>query len=235
MWVFLAASTLLGVGIAIDVALATFAMQNRLQAKRQRYVWISGVTFTHTAFPMIGYYGFAYIYKVFPYFHVFIGLLSAFLIVVFLTRQLSGWVEDQDAGSTGEAVSLSAIVAVSWDALWSGPAKSSQAIGWSALEIFLSFFIAGAIVGIVALIVVWLISGTRAEDGARLSPSIHQRLFFMWAEFSVIGYFGVLAVTRYVVGSAVAWPIILAASLVAGAAILFPFRTAIERNLRPHG
>jgi hypothetical protein len=235
MWIFLAASALLGVGIAIDVALATFAMQNRLQVKRQKYIWILGVTFTHTAFPMIGYYGFAYIYKVFPYFHILIGLMSACLIVIFLARQLLGWVREQGADCADEAVSLSAIVAVSWDALWSGPAKSSQAIGWSALEIFLSFLIAGAIVGIVALVVVWLISGSRAEDGVRLSPSIPQRLFFMWAEFSVIGYFGVLALMRYVVGSTIAWPAILAASLAGGAAILYPFKTTIERNLRPHG
>lgn len=226
------ASVLLGGGIAIDVALATVAMRRLLHDRRTRRFWVLGVTSTHVVFPMVGYYGFAYFYRAAPTLHAAFGVMASLLIAIFLFKLFEAWVrQPEDQPARGYTVTLGAIVAVSWDALWSGPAKSAQAIVWSPIEIFLSFIIAGAIVGLIAWLTTSLVT-SRATGESRNLQRIGPRFVSMTLEFAIILYFGVLAIVRYVVESDAPWPYVLMASVLASAALFLVFHREIIRHIK---
>jgi len=216
MFSYEVACILLGLGIAVDVSLATIAMYPRFKYMSDGYSWATKVTATHVAFPMIGYYGFVYLYRIAPQLDLLLGIVATLAVFWFLVTAFRELFE-ADEPDTGHhsMISWATVLAVSWDALWSGPAKSAQALGWSAWEVFFSFIIAGAIVGGVALLAIFLsvrLNARAVTSSQSLKTRARREVMAAWLEFSVIGYFGLLAFFRYVLGSNISWLAILAGS-----------------------
>lgn len=235
MFDYFSASILLGIGISIDVMLATLALSGSLNTARDRRFWVSNVTLTHVALPMIGYYVFAYIFKQYPQFSVVLGIAAFSSISWFLYISFKAWVFDPPEGDgefLAREITFLAVMAVSWDALWSGPAKSSQAVYWSAIETFLSFFIAGVVVFFTALISVRLartISG-HIRPGSQIDRQARIETFALWLEFSILAYFGWLALSRYVFHLDVPWGYILIFSFLSSAPLFVMFWARLQRQ-----
>ncbi len=228
---FLLPSLLMGVGVAIDVFLATIAkfQDDNLAWKS----WTLPVTITHTLFPALGYFSFWFIGEYFPALHTIHGIIGYTLISLFvyevlseaagyrpvisLSRVISNWFDF----STTDARTLIAILAVSWDALWSGPALAAQAVAsnWTLLQVVISFAIAGLVVAIMAelgLSIARLMRSVRFKTGRTLARFT---LFGIFIQLSVISGFGLLALWYAFDAAATIYISILAASLLL--AILF--------------
>jgi len=215
---YIFACILLGIGIAVDVTLATIAMYPRFQRISLGFNWISKVTFTHILFPMIGYYGFAYVYRMMPELNLILGLVAAIAIFWFLGSAFRE-LRDLDSPDTGSYKDISWVIVlgVSWDALWSGPAKSAQAINWTNIEVFLSFIIAGAVVALFAylsVVIAVYMNRTDLTKPANFKRRAQRETGAACLEYSVIGYFGLLAIDRYIIGLNTYWPLLLAASFI---------------------
>lgn len=160
---FFVSSVLMGLGIAIDVAIAT-AVRFRDESMTFRN-WTLPVAVMHIALPALGYYGWWFLGQQFHQAALILGLLAFAMISIFIYEAICEWIKTEPivslepitdwafrhlgSASKGQLVM---ILAVSMDALWSGPAKAAQAASgqWSAFEVFFSFFIAGAVVALVA-------------------------------------------------------------------------------------
>jgi len=184
---FYSACMLMGLGIGADVLLATLTRSEHLQLFSTALVWIVGVTLTHTLFPAIGYAMTYYSVSTLPFLTPLIGLLAFALIAHFLYTEWFG----QDEDHHQHLVTFGLILAVSWDALWSGPAKSAQVTDWGVLSVIGSFFVVGFVVNICALCGLCL---GRLLNG-RLRDEY--QTFMLWLQYSVIGYFAWLALCRY--------------------------------------
>lgn len=189
--IFISASTLMALGIGIDAALATFVRASYLKEPWQAAYWIGGVVATHTLFPMVGYL-LAYLsVQYVPIVAPLVGVTAFLLVAHFLYGELIQSSEPQASGASW--ISIGLILAVSWDALWSGPAKSAQVLDWSTWMIWLSFLWVGVLV--LLLCVVSFYCGKRwmhlLKGNAVIMP------YVLWLQFSVIGYFGLLALFRY--------------------------------------
>jgi hypothetical protein len=110
-------------------------------------------------------------------------------------------------------VTLGLILAVSWDALWSGPAKSAQVIGWPELFVWGSFVVVGAFVSLLAI--VSLTFALRVKQSLRQTRL--SKWFGHWVQYSVIGYFGLLALLRYTLAVDIYWwqVLILSSAMIA--------------------
>lgn len=205
---FLLPASLMGVGIAIDVTIATVSKfrDRALSAKN----WTLPITATHIAFPAIGYYLFWGIAEFFPHSRVILGLAGFVLVAVFVYEVvcesigaipafgISAWIGETFGFEADDSRRLVAVLAVSWDALWSGPAKSAQAEAgnWSALEVSVSFLIAGVVVALIAQLA---LLAARVLRRLRFSSPTQLAIWFMWGrliELSVIGGFGVLSLSE---------------------------------------
>jgi len=195
-------SILMGIGIAIDVAIATIVMFRNKELSYRN--WTIPIMTTHILFPAAGYYLFWGLGATFAPLQVGLGILGAALVAAFLYEATMKWRGHEPAFAISEWMSkhskgrgmawlTPAILAVSWDALWSGPAKAAQAVYWTTNEVLASFLVAGVVVALVAqislAIALWLrrIDFSSAETLARFN--IGGKL----AEVAVIGGFGVLA------------------------------------------
>ena len=189
--VFVCASTLMALGIGIDAALATFVRSGHFKNNWQGFYWIAGVVITHTVFPMAGYFlAYLSVHQL-PILAPIVGVVAFILVAHFLYTELLHDSESELHHSSW--ITMGLILAVSWDALWSGPAKSAQVLDWSQWMIWLSFLWVGAVVCLLCVVSFligkrWLLS---LKDNSRLLP------FMLWLQFSVIGYFGWLALFRY--------------------------------------
>lgn len=210
---FLIACLVMGLGIGIDVAIATGLRSSVLQQQRSVTLWIVGVTATHTVFPMLGYLLTYFSIQALPALTPIVGLLAAALIARFLWLELlCGETSESDSGSQ-LLVSVGIILAVSWDALWSGPAKSAQVVGWSELLVWLSFLLVGGVVMAFAVLAyrMGLLVCRARFAGSWMMPLLQ------WLQYSVIGYFGLLALVRHTLNIDVsaAFVFVIAALLVA--------------------
>lgn len=196
---------LMGAGIGLDVALATWVQGRVLKQRKLIVWWISGVTATHTLFPMLGFFMAYSGVRLFPEIMPVLGAIAFVLITFYLLQQLTS---DEADGKIHQA-SLALLLAISWDALWSGPAKSAQALGWSTPEVMGSFVVVGLVVLGCALGGLWLSGVT-----GKLNRAWHCGLTAV--QHIVIAYFGVLALSRYSLGLEVDFAVVLgfAASLV---------------------
>ena len=190
----------MGLGIGIDVVLGTFSRIKYL-TKPTSWLWIRRITFTHIAFPMIGYYGFIELFYLFPSLRIILGLIAFGLIVFFLFDIVRGWLEKDIETEEDQPFAWAVVLAVSWDALFSGPAKSSQAINWNQTEVFLSFFLAGLVVTVLAIVAVQISFFIQRIAKTKLDFStdklVFAHIFMMFAEFMIFAYFGLLALLRY--------------------------------------
>jgi hypothetical protein len=206
---YVIACIVMGAGIGIDVMIATVGRFRHFKILQDGYSWVRRLTTTHILLPMIGYYGFTALNRLLPGYEVILGIIASGLIAWFLWQLVCEWIskddEDQMSGGAIRAASWGAVMAVSWDALMSGPAKSAQAIYWTPVEIVISFFIAGITVTamtILALVISVRLNrrqmGSGADDINRL---VNWEFIGLASEFMIIGYFGVLAIDRYVFGA----------------------------------
>jgi hypothetical protein len=222
---------LLGLGIAIDVALATVGMARLLRDPAVRSFWVRNVTAAHIVLPMIGYYGFAAIAQLAPQSHVLLGLLASGLVLWFLASQLRDWLQDFEA-TDPRRISLFAVLAVSWDALWSGPAKSAQALTWTALETAASFFVAGGIVAAIAILAAHLapLILDRLQSNLGIRRLAWQEVVAQWLEFSVIAFFGTLSFVRYVLHSDISEWLLLASVCSVTLVLWLPLAQRLHRQ-----
>lgn len=207
---FALASLIMSLGIGADVAIATALRANQLRSSRSIALWVVGVSVTHTVFPMLGYLLTYFSIQVLPGITPIVGLIAFSCIFFYLKSE---W-ETLDDQSTQEELSrlmvtFGLILAVSWDALWSGPAKSAQVIGWPEAMVWVSFIIVGMLVSLLAITSLWF--AKKASKQAKRNK--HFTNFGQWVQYSVIGYFGLLALFRYTLGLEVHWIALLTISL----------------------
>jgi hypothetical protein len=205
------ACLLMGLGIGIDVALATFVRASSMKDIRTISLWLLGVTLTHTLFPMAGYLIAYFIISILPLITPLVGILAFLFIAYFVKEELLN-VKDNSAPSL--MVNFALILAVSWDALWSGPAKSAQVVNWPEYWVWASFLIVGLVVLIFASLSLWLAKRVRIN---------YIKLDFLpfelgpWLQLSVVSYFGLLAVLRYTFQfDVIEWQVLIASSVIIG-------------------
>lgn len=203
----------MGFGIAIDVTLATLA---RFRHKSMGWKnWTLPITITHVLFPAFGYYVFWGLSELFNWLAFILGVSGALLVSLFLYEafcewsgrtarfSISGWLEER-INRFGLAVPVlwATILAVSWDALFSGPAKAAQAqvANWTAFEVSISFIIAGITVAVIAQLALVATNHLRYLVESRWGGKLeHEHKIVMfnisgkYLEATVIGGFGVLA------------------------------------------
>lgn len=210
---FIAACVVMGLGIGTDVALATMLRAKQLMSVRKALFWIMGVSLTHTLFPMIGYLLTYFSIQLAPMVTPLVGLLAFLCIAHFLWHELK---EVNQPNGNDESrqlmVSLTLILAVSWDALWSGPAKSAQVVDWSTAMIWGSFVLVGVMV-LVTAVTSWLLGGWLLKRQQRIDIPLATPIA-LWLQYSIIGYFGLLALLRYTFALEVSWWQVLMVSAV---------------------
>ena len=216
---FISASVLMGLGIGIDAALATSLQARYMSTRRLAVHWVVGISLTHTLFPMVGYLlsyvGLQYM----PFLSPIVGLLAFVLIAQFLYGELRDDPHSSDEYGKRVLVSLGLILAVSWDALWSGPAKSAQVIGWPDMAVWASFILVGITVAFITSLSLVIARSVSYHESFMSQPSF--RLVAQWLQYGVISYFGWLALIRYTFGIQISWSFILLCSLVFMAIILY--------------
>ncbi|MEW6993498.1 hypothetical protein AADZ84_04405 [Colwelliaceae bacterium MEBiC 14330] len=208
---FILASLLMGLGIGLDVAIATVARAGQLQTFKTAALWVAGVSLTHTLFPMFGYLLTHLSVQVNPQITPLIGIIAFVCIFVYLKAELSELAQPTTEQNHSQIlITLGLILAVSWDALWSGPAKSAQVIGWPELLVWGSFIFVGAMVSTLAIMSLKL-----SRLFIRVAEKNHHLSWLSsWVQYGVIGYFGLLALFRYTLAINLFWWQILLLSFI---------------------
>lgn len=222
---FIYCSLLMGLGIGIDAAIATGLRARDMSAQRSAMRWIIGVSLTHTLFPMLGYASTYLGLSRRPELSPFIGFIAFALIAHFLVGEIKQryQADQHHQEHSSVLISVGLMLAVSWDALWSGPAKSAQVIGWPDSAIWASFIVVGFTVTLLtsmALVLSTLLQGIQLPVAKRVFRATAQ-----WLQLGVIGYFGLLALCRYCFNSNIASIyLLLMALLFIAIAMLIPGR-----------
>ena len=205
---FICASIFMGLGVGVDVAAATFARARQMQGLAVILLWVIGVSLTHSLFPMLGYLLTYFSVNALPALTPVIGIIAFICISFYLKNELITFArpqQQQPIPGNQMLVTCGVILAVSWDALWSGPAKSAQVVGWPESLVWLSFIIVGVVVALLALGSLLL----ALKLGKLLSSNSYSVVCINWlsasVQYSVIGYFGVLALSRYSLNLALPW------------------------------
>jgi hypothetical protein len=203
---FLIPCVLMGLGIAIDVAIATVS---RFGDKEMSFRnWTLPVAIAHILLPAFGYYGWWFLGNQFSQFGFVLGVLAFGMIAIFIYEAICEWI-DADPFVSLQPITdrifkflgsesrgrLIMVLAVSMDALWSGPAKAAQAESgqWTTNEVFVSFFIAGGVVALVSELSLLIAFNLR-----RISFSNTQQLTFYliggkYVEAVILLSFGILS------------------------------------------
>ena len=205
---FALASIIMGLGIGADVAVATMLRAKHMKTIKTVVFWVFGVSFTHTVFPMLGYVLTYFSVETLPALTPIVGVIAFAFIARFLYLELTDYTGDGEPESKADdrqlMMSMGLILAVSWDALWSGPAKSAQVIGWPELFVWGSFIFVGVVVAFCAVCGLAMSNYFRLS---KLSASIQSQWHYagVLIQYSVISYFGVLAILRYTLQLNVHW------------------------------
>jgi len=218
---FVLASILMGLGIGLDVAVATVARAEQLKTFSTSALWVIGVSLTHTLFPMAGYLLTYFSVQMHPNITPVIGVAAFVCIFLYLKGELTQLANPQQESEHSQIlITLGLILAVSWDALWSGPAKSAQVIGWPDLMVWVSFILVGIMVSILAM--------ASLKLSAVVNRITKERQYFgligSWIQYSVIGYFGLLALFRYTFVINLYWWQVLLISALLIAMCIYPYR-----------
>lgn len=199
---------LMGLGIAVDVAIATI-VQFR-DTKMTFRSWTAPVAIAHIMLPAIGYYLWWYLGSASTLLVLPLGLIAFLLITAFLAETFCDWIDVKPFVSMADAMrifpsasvtmlsamaGLVAVLAVSMDALWSGPAKAAQIASghWSTLQVGLSFVVAGTVVGIVAELALIISRWLRRFEMHDISLMSVALVLGKFAEMAVLAAFGILA------------------------------------------
>lgn len=203
---FVVPSVLMGLGIAVDVAIATIS---RFRDGSMGFLnWTLPVSLAHIVLPAIGYYGWWFLGQQFHELALILGLLAFGMITVFIYEAVCEWIDVLPKISLDPVTNWSfkhfgleskgrviMVLAVSMDALWSGPAKASQAESgqWTPFEVFVSFFFAGAVVALVsqlALLIAFALRGVSFNNTKRLALCL---VFGKYMEVTILFGFGLLS------------------------------------------
>lgn len=203
---FLIPSMLMGIGVGIDVFIATLVKYRDRNLSWK--TWTIPVVITHVTFPAFGYFMFWSLSTSLPVAQAILGVVGFVLVTLFIYEVIC-----ESAGLTpafgisskiaslfgfkeNDARLFITVLAVSWDALWSGPAKAAQAsVGeWSQYEVVLSFAIAGLVVAIVAETALLLAYFLRNHNFKNPVSMTRFNIVGKYLELSVIGGFGILSI-----------------------------------------
>ncbi|MBP6060640.1 MAG: hypothetical protein KA515_01390 [Candidatus Pacebacteria bacterium] len=205
---FVLPSVLMGFGIAVDVTMATLS---KFRAPSLGFrSWTGPIAFTHVVFPATGYFVFWGLESQMPWLSPVLGFIGFVLVALFTYEVLceavgaepvfgiSEWMSKMMGLREDDSRRVIAILAVSWDALWSGPAKAAQAHAgrWNTLETILSFLVAGVTVLVVAELA---LMGARLLNRIRFQSVLKMAIFLFVAKFvelSVIDGFGILSLRQ---------------------------------------
>ena len=190
-----------GVSLSIDIVFATLARFNHpnLSAKN----WAAPVTFFHVTFSALGYYVFWGFHEIIPATRPLLGLTGFVLVTFFIYETLTEAIGKKPVFEISKLMArvfgakeenrkhLTAALAVSWDALLSGPALSAKAIAgqWGRDEIAATFLVIGVVV---ATITVFVTNNRRRliREHHNVKEITRFEIMGKYAELSVIGGFG---------------------------------------------
>jgi hypothetical protein len=203
---FVFPSILMGLGIAIDVAIATIS---RFRDRSMSFSnWTFPVAIAHILLPAIGYYGWWFLGRQFNGLALILGLLAFGMIAVFVYEAVCEWIDAEPLISLEPITDWSfkhlgseqkgrivMVLAVSMDALWSGPAKAAQAASghWTPFEVFISFFIAGAVVALVAEIALLIAFTLRRLSFTNVNGLVLLLVSGKYLEVTILFAFGLLS------------------------------------------
>jgi hypothetical protein len=196
---------LMGIGIAIDVTIATLSKFRDTDLSLK--TWTVPITLTHIGFPAVGYYLFWGMSETLPGTELMLGVIGFTLVALFVYEVLCEAIGVEPVFGISSFISrvfgleeddsrrFIAILAVSWDALWSGPAKAAQAAAgnWSNPEVFSSFFVAGLTVAVIAQLALIAAKQLRRINFKNTKGLARFNFYGKFVELSVIGGFGVLS------------------------------------------
>lgn len=236
---FYTVSTMSGLGIAIDVAVATLAMYRQLDTVKKQTMWTTGVGLSHILLPVLSGTMTAGLEKASDqtnYGDLLNRGLSAGgfgLIMKFLYDEINGDKEDED--NTEESILnakdiskyLAAIWAVSVDAAVSGPAKYKQASNqnWSVDKTMKSAAIGGLTVSLVAFSALQLANKLRDKfaDNTNVEDFLEKHdETILGIEAFILNYFGVDALLNGTFKTDTGFWGVNAASLFATGALYLP-------------
>ncbi|WDE05396.1 manganese efflux pump [Thalassomonas viridans] len=220
---FICASLLMGLGVGVDVAAATFARAPQLKAMAWVLLWVIGVSLTHTLFPMLGYLLTYFSVNALPVLTPVIGIFAFLCIALYLKNELKDFAceEQQTTQEQQLLLTCGVILAVSWDALWSGPAKSAQVVGWPESWVWFSFAIVGVVVALLAITSLLLARHLGKLVNPGKTPGFAAGWLCSAVQYTVIGYFGVLALCRYSLNLDWSWWQLLLLSAVVVNAVMY--------------
>lgn len=238
---FLVTCLLMGVGIAIDVAIATVSRFHRSDMTFRS--WSGPITFFHVLFPALGYFIFWRVSESYHWLEPFLGITGFILVFLLINEVICESMDkvpffapaDFLARVSGieehESRNLLAVLAVSWDSLLSGPALAVKAAleNWSLSEVTLSIFVSGLVVLAVSLLSLYVAHRLLSKN---FSDSIVLARFSFkgkYVELSVIGGFGIFSLWNGVFGEGNLWWSVVAASVLM-AGIFFIFRRELMEN-----
>mgnify|MGYP001046131015 FL=1 len=208
---YLFACLVMGTAIGMDLAIVSALYSRQLNCIKQRTIWVSGVVGTHTVLPMCGYLLSFYGIKWLPAIAPILGVIAFAFIAYYLYQEMFS--NPNEGSELHHAISWSLIFAVSWDALWSGPAKSAQVLEWQPVFVWTSFLVVGGLVYVFTLL------------GLRLGKKFGQRespMALQWVQYSAIAYFGLLALFSYTFSLTLPkWQIFVFSSLIIGLVLIY--------------
>ncbi len=202
---FLIPSILMGIGVGIDVFIATLVKYRDTNMSWKN--WTIPVVITHITFPAFGYFMFWSLSTSVPVAQFTLGIIGFVLVTLFIYEVIcesaglkpifgiSSWIGSFFGFRENDSRLFITVLVVSWDALWSGPAKAAQASAgaWSNFEVGLSFAIAGLVVAIVAEVALFLAHYLRTKNFKNPISMSRFNIVGKYIELSVIGGFGVLS------------------------------------------
>ncbi len=236
---FYTVSTMSGLGIAIDVAVATLAMYRQLDTVKKQTMWTAGVGLSHILLPVLSgtlTAGLEGASNQTNYADILNRSLSAGgfgLIIKFLYDEING--DEEDEENTEESILnakdiskyLAAIWAVSVDAAVSGPAKYKQASNqnWSLDKTMKSAAIGGLTVSLVAFSALKLANKLRDNfaDNTNVEDFLEKHdETILGIEAFILNYFGVDALLNGTFKTDIGFWRLNAASLFATGALYLP-------------
>ncbi|NTS76461.1 hypothetical protein HR060_06220 [Catenovulum sp. SM1970] len=227
MFDYVYACGLMALAIGTDVVMATLLQRQALQKHGLLNTWLVGVSLSHTLLPAAGYLLTLASMHFIPTITPWVGVFAFVCIAIFLYQEFTASDEDVDSLSHFRLITFALILTVSWDALWSGPAKSAQVVGWQQWHIISSFFVVGLLVWSMAKFSLWV-----AQFKFPIASSYGVWLG-RWLQFSVLGYFAGKALVLYTLGWQVAdLTLLVIASLIVKLLMLWQLAVKTKRPLQ---
>jgi hypothetical protein len=189
---FLIPSILMGLGVAIDVFIATV-----VKFKDESLSWKSWtlpVTITHVAFPAIGYFLFYNLASTFPHAQTILGIIGFTLVALFVYEvvcEATGFTPVFGISETiGSIFNFGKSEAKLFLAVLAAQATAGN---WNDYQVVLSFAIAGLVVALMAELALTISKRLRRKQFSNPYTLARSNIIGKYFELSVIGGFGVLS------------------------------------------